>query len=112
MNWFESLLWSDSIAHSVFIFATVISLGFLLGKIKFFGVSLGVTFVLFVGIAAGHSGLTVNSEILTFVKDFGLILFVYFIGLQVGPGFFSSFKKDGLQMNLLTCATVLMNITV
>ncbi|MDR2293335.1 MAG: putative transporter [Prevotellaceae bacterium] len=112
MNWFESLLWSDSIAHSVFIFATVIALGFLLGKIKFFGVSLGVTFVLFAGIAAGHFGCTVNSEILTFVKDFGLILFVYFIGLQVGPGFFSSFKKDGLQMNLLTCATVLMNIIV
>jgi putative transport protein len=112
MNWFENLLWSDSIAHSVFILATVISLGFLLGKIKFFGVSLGVTFVLFVGIAAGHFGFGINAEILTFVKDFGLILFVYFIGLQVGPGFFSSFKKDGLQMNLLTCATVLMNIVV
>ncbi|MDR2064398.1 MAG: putative transporter [Prevotellaceae bacterium] len=112
MNWFESLLWSDSIAHSVFIFATVISLGFLLGKIKIFGISLGVTFVLFVGIAAGHFGFTVNSEILAFVKDFGLILFVYFIGLQVGPGFFSSFKKDGLQMNLLACATVLMNIVI
>ncbi|MDR2651139.1 MAG: putative transporter [Prevotellaceae bacterium] len=112
MDWFESLLWSDSIAHSVFIFAIVIALGFLLGKIKFFGVSLGVTFVLFVGIAAGHCGFTVNSEILAFVKDFGLILFVFFIGLQVGPGFFSSFKRDGLQMNLLTCATVLMNIAV
>ncbi|MDR1984360.1 MAG: putative transporter [Prevotellaceae bacterium] len=112
MEWFENLLWSNSIAHSVFIFAAIISFGFLLGKIKFFGVSLGVTFVLFTGIAAGHFGFTVNSEILAFVKDFGLILFVYFIGLQVGPGFFSSFRKDGLQMNLLTCATVLMNIVV
>ncbi|MDR2126790.1 MAG: putative transporter [Prevotellaceae bacterium] len=112
MNWFENLLWSSSIAHSVFIFAAVISLGFLLGKIKIFGVSLGVTFVLFVGIAAGHFGFTVNSEILAFVKDFGLILFVYFIGLQVGPGFFASFKKDGLQMNMLTCTTVLLNIAV
>ncbi|MDR1199182.1 MAG: putative transporter [Prevotellaceae bacterium] len=112
MNWFENLLWSDSIAHSVFILATVIALGFLLGRIKFFGVSLGVTFVLFAGIAAGHFGFGINPEILSFVKDFGLILFVYFIGLQVGPGFFSSFKKDGLQMNLLTCATVLMNIAV
>ncbi|MDR1347303.1 MAG: putative transporter [Prevotellaceae bacterium] len=112
MSWFENLLWNDSIAHSVFILAIVISLGFLLGKIKFFGVSLGVTFVLFAGIAAGHFGFGINSEILTFVKDFGLILFVYFIGLQVGPGFFSSFKKDGLQMNLLTCAIVLMNIAV
>ncbi|MDR1552607.1 MAG: putative transporter [Prevotellaceae bacterium] len=112
MDWFENLLWSDSISHTVFIFATVIALGFLLGKIKIFGVSLGVTFVLFVGIAAGHFGFTVNSEILAFVKDFGLILFVFFIGLQVGPGFFSSFKRDGLQMNLLTCATVLMNIVV
>jgi putative transport protein len=112
MNWFENLLWSDSVAHSVFIFSTVIATGFLLGKIKIFGVSFGVTFVLFAGIVAGHFGFTVNSEILTFVKDFGLILFVYFIGLQVGPGFFSSFKKDGLQMNLLTCATVLMNIVI
>jgi putative transport protein len=112
MNWFENLLWSDSVAHSVFIFAIVISLGFMLGKIKFFGVSLGVTFVLFVGIAAGHFGFGINPEILSFVKDFGLILFVYFIGLQVGPGFFSSFKKDGLQMNLLTCATVVLNIVV
>ncbi|MDR3286954.1 MAG: putative transporter [Prevotellaceae bacterium] len=112
MDWLENLLWGNSIAHSIFIFAAVISFGFLLGKIKFFGVSLGVTFVLFVGIAAGHFGFTVNPEILAFVKDFGLILFVFFIGLQVGPGFFSSFKKDGLQMNLLTCATIILNIFV
>ena len=112
MNWFESLLWGDSMAHSILIIATVITFGFVLGRIKFFGISLGVTFVLFVGIAAGHFGFTANPEILAFVKDFGLILFVFFIGLQVAPGFFSSFKKDGLQMNLLTCATIFLNVAV
>ena len=98
MNWLEQLLFdSNSIAHIVLLYTAVISLGVYLGKIKFFGVSLGVTFVLFTGIVCGHFGLTGNTQILTFLQDFGLILFVFCIGLQVGPSFFSSFKKEGLQ---------------
>ena len=90
MNWIESLLWDPaSVAHIVFLYAFVVSVGVLLGKIKFFGVSLGVTFVLFMGILMGHFGFTAETHILHFLRDFGLILFVFCIGLQVGPSFFS-----------------------
>lgn len=93
MNWLQDLLTNpNSIAHIVALYAFVIAAGVLLGKIKFFGISLGVTFVLFVGILAGHFGFTGNPAILSFVQDFGLILFVFCIGLQVGPSFFSSFQ--------------------
>ena len=89
MNWLQDLLTNpNSIAHIVALYAFVITLGVLLGKIKFFGISLGVTFVLFAGILAGHFGFTGNPSILSFLQDFGLILFVYCIGLQVGPSFF------------------------
>ena len=90
----------------------MIAVGVLLGKIKFFGVSLGVTFVLFTGIVCGHFGLTGNTQILTFLQDFGLILFVFCIGLQVGPSFFSSFKKGGIAMNLVAMGIVALNIVV
>ncbi len=103
---------SDSIAHIVALYAFVISCGVLLGKIKIFGVSLGVTFVLFVGILMGHFGFTGNTAILTFLQDFGLILFVFCIGLQVGPSFFSSFKKGGVRLNLLASGVVALNIAV
>ena len=107
MNWFESLLWDpSSVAHIVSLYAFVISVGVLLGKIKFFGVSLGVTFVLFAGILMGHFGFTAETHILHFLRDFGLILFVYCIGLQVGPSFFSSFKKGGMTLNLLAVMIV------
>ena len=113
MNWFESLLWDpSSVAHIVCLYAFVISVGVLLGKIKFFGVSLGVTFVLFAGILMGHFGFTAETHILHFLRDFGLILFVYCIGLQVGPSFFSSFKKGGMTLNLLAVIIVLLNIVV
>lgn len=113
MNWLENLLFDvDSIAHIVLLYAFVISSGVLLGKIKMFGVSLGVTFVLFVGILLGHFGFTGNREILNFIQDFGLILFVFCIGLQVGPSFFSSFKKGGVTMNLIATGVVLLNIVV
>ena len=102
----------DSIAHIVVLYAFVISLGVLLGKIKIFGVSLGVTFVLFAGILVGHFGFTGNPGILSFLQDFGLILFVYCIGLQVGPSFFSSFKEGGVRLNLLAMGIVAMNIVV
>lgn len=113
MNWLQDLLTnSNSIAHIVALYAFVIAAGVLLGKIKFFGISLGVTFVLFVGILAGHFGFTGNPAILSFVQDFGLILFVFCIGLQVGPSFFSSFKRGGITLNLLAVGIVFLNIAV
>ncbi len=112
MEWFLSLLLNDGIAHTILLFAFVISLGILLGKIKIFGISLGVTFVLFVGLFVGHLGLSVNPEVLEFIKNFGLILFVYSIGLQVGPSFFSSFKKGGMLLNLLSTMIVLLGVGI
>lgn len=113
MNWLQDLLTNpNSIAHLVALYAFVIAAGVLLGKIKFFGISLGVTFVLFVGILAGHFGFTGNPAILSFVQDFGLILFVFCIGLQVGPSFFSSFKRGGITLNLLAVGIVFLNIAV
>ena len=113
MDWLESLLWdSSSIAHIVCLYAFVISVGVLLGKIKICGVSLGVTFVLFVGILMGHFGFTSEVHILHFIRDFGLTLFVFCIGLQVGPSFFSSFKKGGMTLNLLAVGIVVLNLVV
>lgn len=113
MDWIQSLLWdSGSVAHIVFLYAFVIAAGVLLGKIKIFGVSLGVTFVLFTGILMGHFGFTGDIHILHFIREFGLILFVFCIGLQVGPSFFSSFKKGGMTLNLLAVGIVVLNIAV
>ena len=113
MDWLENLLFnSDSIAHIVLLYSIVISLGMLLGRVKIFGVSLGVTFILFVGILMGHLGFNGNLQIINFVQDFGLILFVFCIGLQVGPSFFSSFKKGGISMNIMSIVTILLNIMV
>ena len=113
MNWLQTLfLDPDSVAHIVLLYAFVIAAGVLLGKIKIFGISLGVTFVLFAGIVAGHCGFTGNESILSFIQDFGLILFVFCIGLQVGPSFFSSFKKGGISMNVIAMGIVVLNIAV
>lgn len=113
MDWIQSLLWDpSSVAHIVFLYAYVIAAGVLLGKIKIFGVSLGVTFVLFTGILMGHFGFTGDIHILHFIREFGLILFVFCIGLQVGPSFFSSFKKGGMTLNLLAVGIVVLNIAV
>lgn len=112
MDWLNSLLFGNGIAHTILIYSFVIFTGLILGKIKFFGISLGSTFVLFMGILVGHFGFEVNHEILDFIKDFGLILFIYSIGLQVGPGFFSSFKKGGIALNLLAAGIVLLGVIV
>ena len=113
MDWLHALFTDvNSIAHIVLLYAFVIAVGVLLGKIKFFGVSLGVTFVLFTGIVCGHFGFTGNTQILTFMQDFGLILFVFCIGLQVGPSFFTSFKKGGVSMNVVAVGVVLLNVAV
>lgn len=113
MDWFVNLFTdNDSIAHIVLLYSIVIAVGVLLGKIKFGGIALGVTFVLFAGIAAGHFGFTGPERTLTFLQDFGLILFVFMIGLQVGPGFFESFGKGGLTLNGLSIAAIALNIAV
>lgn len=113
MDWLINLFTTpDSVAHIALLYGLVISVGVLLGKLKIGGISLGVTFVLFAGILAGHVGFTAPKEILTFMQDFGLILFVFCIGLQVGPGFFESFKKGGVTLNLLSTATILLNVLV
>ena len=112
-QWLRDLFTTnDSVAHITLLYAIVIAVGVYLGKIKIFGVSLGVTFVLFAGILAGHIGFTAPTPILTFVQDFGLILFVFMIGMQVGPGFFESFGTQGIKLNGLAASAILLNILV
>ncbi|MDR0542657.1 MAG: putative transporter [Dysgonamonadaceae bacterium] len=110
MDWLVNLFCNEGIAHTVLLFSFVIAVGIVLGKVKVFGISLGITFVLFVGILLGHFGFSVNHDVLHFMKEFGLILFVYSIGLQVGPGFFSSFKKGGIQLNMLASGVVFLGV--
>ncbi len=113
MDWLINLFTNqDSIAHIVLLYSIVIALGVFLGKVKIGGISLGVTFVLFAGIMAGHIGFTGPVSILTFLQDFGLILFVFMIGLQVGPGFFESFGAAGIRLNILSTVAILLNIGV
>ena len=112
-QWLTNLFTTtDSVAHIALLYAVVIATGVYLGKIKIGGVSLGVTFVLFAGIVAGHIGFTAPTPILTFMQDFGLILFVFMIGMQVGPGFFESFGKQGIKLNGLAAGAILLNILV
>ncbi len=106
MDWLSSLFFGNTVAHSILIFSLVVTIGVLLGRIKLGGVSLGVTWVLFVGILFGHFKMGVDNTVIQFIKEFGLILFVYSVGLQVGPGFFSSFKKGGVSLNVL--ATIIV----
>ena len=103
---------NDSIAATLVLYSFVIAAGIFIGKLKICGVSLGVTFVLFVGILMGHFGYIVDEHILKFVREFGLILFVYSIGLQVGPGFFSAFKKGGATLNLIAAGSVALSVAV
>ncbi len=110
MNWLNNLLWSESAAQTIFLYSIVIATGVFLGKRKIRGVSLGITFVLFAGIIMGHFGFRVNTVVAEFIRDFGLILFVFSIGLQVGPGFFSSFRKGGAMLNILAAAIVLLGV--
>ncbi len=112
MEWLNDLLWKESVAQTIILYSFVIAIGVALGKVKFYNISLGITFVLFAGIAAGHFGFSVNHEILDFAKDFGLILFVFSIGLQVGPGFFSSFRKGGFTLNILAMAVIFLGVAV
>ena len=122
MEWFGQLFSNgESVAHIVLLYSLVITIGVLLGKIKIGGISLGVTFVLFVGIFVGHLlhqgqihyGFTTEPlSVLNFIQDFGLILFVYSIGLQVGPSFFTSLKGNGIKLNMAALAIILLNVVV
>jgi putative transport protein len=112
MSWFTELWTGHSVAHAVLVLSAAITLGVLLGHIKVAGISLGIAGVLFAGLLFGHFGLTVDHEILEFAREFGLILFVYTIGMQVGPSFFASFRKQGLKLNLLAAAIVGLGVVV
>ena len=103
---------NESLASTLVLYSFVIAAGVYLGKLKVAGVSLGVTFVLFVGILMGHFGYIVNAEVLKFIREFGLILFIFSIGLQVGPGFFSSFKKGGVLLNGLVVLGIVLNVAI
>lgn len=110
--WLSNLFLQPGVAHSVLLVALTIAFGLLLSRVKIGGVSLGVTWVLFVGIVASHFGLVLDNTTSHFVKEFGLILFIYSIGLQVGPGFFASFRKGGITLNLLASGIVLLGATI
>ena len=110
--WFTNLLFNPGVAHSVLLIALAIAAGLYLSRIKIAGVSLGVTWILFVGIIASHFGLVLDATTSHFVKEFGLILFIYSIGLQVGPSFFSSFRKGGVTLNLLAAGLVLLGAII
>ena len=110
MNWINELIWGQGVGHSILLLSFVIALGIQLGKIKIFGVSLGITFVLFVGIIMGHVGITINPHVIHFFQEFGLILFVYSVGMQVGPGFFSSFRQGGITLNMLACGVIFLGV--
>ena len=103
---------NTGIAATLVLYSFVIAAGIYIGKMKVAGVSLGVTFVLFVGILMGHFGYTVDGDVLKFVREFGLILFIFSIGLQVGPGFFSSFKKGGMRLNFLAVLVIVLNVAI
>lgn len=113
-NLFEGYphLWGGGVTHSVLILSLVIAFGIMLGKVKIAGISLGVTWILFVGIVFGHFNLNLDEHLLHFLKEFGLILFVYSIGLQVGPGFFSAFKKGGFTLNMLAVLVVFVSVLI
>ena len=104
--------WSGGVAHILIIISIVIALGRILGKTKICGISFGATWVLFVGILFGHYGLSIDHNLIHFLKEFGLVLFVYSIGLQVGPGFFSSFRSGGLALNGLAVFVIATGVLV
>lgn len=116
MEFFKELIFgvpesfSGGVAHSVIVLSLVIAAGYILAKIRIKGVSLGITWILFAGIFLGHFGITLDSRLLSFIKEFGLILFVYSIGIQVGPGFFSAFRAGGLKLNLIAAGSIAVSV--
>lgn len=112
MNWLQDAFFEPTMVQAVIIISLVSALGLYLGRIKIFGISLGITFVFFAGILAGHLGIVVNKDMLYFAQSFGLILFVYALGLQVGPGFFSSLKRGGVAMNMMGLGVILLGLVM
>lgn len=111
-EWLSDLFLNHTSVQAVIVIALICAIGLMLGKVKFMGVSLGVTFVFFVGILAGHFGVTLNHDVLVFAENFGLVLFVYALGLQVGPGFFGAFSKGGLRMNMLSLILAIVSLAI
>ena len=109
---FSDLFWGTGTAHSILLFAFVIASGLLLGRVRIKGVSIGSTWILFLGILLSHFGFRSDPTVLSFMKDFGLILFVFSIGLQVGPGFFQSFRSGGVKLNLLAVLIIALAVVV
>ncbi|MBR5299269.1 MAG: putative transporter [Bacteroidales bacterium] len=112
MNWFIEIFTEHTFVQAILILSLICAVGLALGQIKIKGVSLGVTFVFFAGIIAGHFGLTVNPDMLTMIQNFGLIIFIYALGVQVGPGFFSSFKQGGVKFNMLSLLLMIIGTTM
>ncbi|HRJ71806.1 MAG TPA: putative transporter [Terrimicrobiaceae bacterium] len=112
MNWMTQLIRGESIAHAVLVIAVVAALGLALGSLKFHGIGLGIAGVLFSGLAIGHFGITISQPVLEFAREFGLILFVYTIGMQVGPGFFASLRRQGLPLNAMAASIVLLGAAI
>ena len=112
MNWLSQLLSQPSIPQTVIVYGLAIAAGIWLGKIRVFGISLGVTWILFLGLLISYTGIQLNPETEHFLKEFGLILFVYSIGLQVGPGFFSALKQNAAVTNGLAAAVVILGVTI
>ena len=108
MNWIHEVFITHSALQAVIILSIICAVGLALGKVRILGVSLGATFVFFMGIVAGHLGITIDEGVLYYVESFGLVLFIFTLGLQVGPGFFSSFRKGGVTLNLLGLGVVLL----
>ena len=108
MEWLYNLFFEQSALQAVVILSLITAVGLGLGKIHIFGISLGVTFVFFMGILAGHLGFSIDPQMLTYAESFGLVLFVYALGLQVGPGFFSSFQRGGYRLNLLSLGVIVL----
>ena len=108
MNWFNELFTQHTFIQAVMILSIICAAGLALGQVKIKGISLGVTFVFFTGILAGHFGVEINPEMLALAQNFGLILYIYALGVQVGPGFFSSFKQGGIRLNLLSLGLLLI----
>ena len=106
MDWLYSLFVEHSALQAVVVLSLISAIGLGLGKIHVCGISLGVTFVFFAGIIAGHFGLSIDPQMLNYAESFGLVIFVYSLGLQVGPGFFSSFRKGGVTLNMMALAVV------
>lgn len=112
MEWINSLFIEHSALQAILVISLICGIRLVLGKIHFFGISLGITFVFFAGILTGHLGITIDPQMLSFIENFGLVIFVYALGLQVGPGFFGSFRKEGLKLNSLAVAVVLIGSTL